>query len=47
MCIRDSPKGYRLEVAPDNEGAARLYQRLGYRDVQYRQLFAPDIFPAG
>ncbi|PWL43905.1 GNAT family N-acetyltransferase [Christensenella sp. MSJ-20] len=41
------PKGYRLEVAPDNEGAARLYQRLGYRDVQYRQLFAPDIFPAG
>jgi ribosomal protein S18 acetylase RimI-like enzyme len=43
----DIARGYRLEVAPENQGAARLYQRLGYRDVQYRQLFAPDIFPTG
>lgn len=28
---------FRLEVEPDNESAARLYQRLGYKTLQYRQ----------
>jgi len=36
-------KGYRLEVAPDNPRAAALYERLGYRDVVYRQMFAPYL----
>lgn len=29
---------FRLEVEPDNEGAARLYQRLGYESLPYNQM---------
>ncbi len=28
----------RLEVEPDNEGAIRLYERLGYQELPYRQM---------
>ena len=34
---------FRLEVEPDNESAARLYQRLGYEVLEYRQ-FVKDKF---
>lgn len=29
---------YRLEVEPENEGAVRLYERLGYRVLPYGQM---------
>lgn len=33
----------RLEVEPDNEAAIRLYTRLGYEDLPYRQMIKPLI----
>ena len=35
---------YRLEVEPDNDGAMRLYQRMGYEPLPYLQLIK-DIEP--
>ena len=29
---------FRLEVSPENRDAARLYERLGYREMGYRQM---------
>ena len=29
---------FRLEIEPDNEGAERLYRRMGYGDLPYRQM---------
>ena len=29
---------YRLEAEPDNAGALRLYQRLGYKELSYTQM---------
>ena len=29
---------YRLEVEPENTGAVRLYERLGYRALPYAQM---------
>mgnify|MGYP002740687863 FL=1 len=29
---------FRLEVEPDNEGARRLYGRLGYEELPYVQM---------
>lgn len=31
----------RLETEPENEGARRLYQRLGYTDLGYLQMIKP------
>lgn len=31
-------KRFRLEIEPDNEGAERLYRRMGYGDLPYRQM---------
>lgn len=36
---------FRLEVEPDNQGARRLYEYLGFRDLGYRQMvldFPPE-----
>ena len=33
----------RLEVEPDNEAAIRLYTRLGYEALPYRQMIKPLI----
>lgn len=29
---------FRLEITEDNEGAARLYRRMGYEDFPYKQM---------
>ena len=29
---------YRLEAEPENEGAVRLYHRMGYKELPYMQL---------
>ena len=29
---------FRLEVTPENRDAVRLYERLGYREMGYRQM---------
>ncbi len=31
-------KRYRLEVTPQNEGAIRLYQKLGFEELSYKQM---------
>ncbi len=31
-------KRYRLEIEPENEGAIRLYKRLGFKDFEYSQM---------
>lgn len=36
---RDTAVRFRLEVEPGNEGADRVYRRMGYGELGYRQLF--------
>lgn len=35
---RGRAKRFRLEIMPANENAARLYRRMGYKELGYRQM---------
>lgn len=43
--MEDAYKGkaarLRLEAEPDNTGAIRLYKRLGFEELPYKQLIKP------